>query len=40
VQRNKQAEIVGAFVSQITQADPNANVIILGDLKTSSSPRP
>jgi predicted extracellular nuclease len=31
-QRHKQATIVGDFVSQLTQADPNANVIVLGDL--------
>jgi hypothetical protein len=31
-QRHKQATIVGDFVSQITAADSNANVIVIGDL--------
>ena len=31
-QRHRQATIVADFVSQLTTADPNANVIVLGDL--------
>ena len=32
VQRHQQAQIVASFVSQLTTADPNANVIVAGDL--------
>ena len=31
-QRHQQATLVANFVSQLTSADPNANVIVLGDL--------
>jgi uncharacterized protein len=31
-QRHQQAQLVGDFVSQLATADPNANVIVLGDL--------
>ena len=31
-QRHQQAHLVADFVSQLTTADPNANVIVLGDL--------
>jgi predicted extracellular nuclease len=31
-QRHEQAQLVADFVSQLTTADPNANVIVLGDL--------
>jgi uncharacterized protein len=31
-QRHQQAHLVADFVSQLTAADPNANVIVLGDL--------
>jgi endonuclease/exonuclease/phosphatase family metal-dependent hydrolase len=32
VQRHQQAQLVADFVSQLTTADPNANVIVAGDL--------
>jgi uncharacterized protein len=32
VQRHQQASLVAGFVSQLTSADPNANVVVLGDL--------
>jgi uncharacterized protein len=32
VQRHQQAHLVADFVSQLSAADPNANVIVLGDL--------
>jgi uncharacterized protein len=32
VQRHQQAQIVHDFVGQIETADPNANVVVLGDL--------
>ena len=31
-QRHQQAQLVGSFVSQLSGADPNANVVVLGDL--------
>jgi hypothetical protein len=31
-QRHQQAQLVADFVSQLTTADPNANVVVLGDL--------
>jgi uncharacterized protein len=31
-QRHQQAHLVADFVSQLTNADPNANVVVLGDL--------
>ena len=32
VQRHQQAQVVNAFVDDLLEADPNANVIVLGDI--------